>query len=232
MLFESLLLLVESCSILALSTAVIYTIILVIFYLLVRSYYTEESDELQEARSIVDSIKSYLNNEEEINLSNKLTNEMTLSDLISQDPTGEQYEEVVDILADIAEQTYKEYKFLIVKSPDETKDAHFMQIQSSAEEMPTEHKLVFSKSMDYGLDMAVLRDRFSLRVAKGDVLDLGDEVMIILEDDTPQTPTGVSPVNSGLEGGEIVFNISFILKENYDAWAANKFPKTEVDKPE
>lgn len=231
MLFEFLLLLVESRSILALSTAVIYTTILVIFYLLVRGYYKEESAELQEAWSIVGSIKSYLNNEEEINLS-KVLNEMTLTDLISQNPAEEQYEEVVDILADIAEQTYKEYKFLIVKSPDETKDAHFMQIQSSAEEMPTEHKLVFSKSMDYGLDMAVLRDRFSLRVAKGDVLDLGDEVMIILEDDTPQTPTGVSPVNSGLEGGEIVFNISFILKENYDAWAANKFPKTEVDKPE
>lgn len=157
----------------------------------------------------------------------ELTNRLTLTDLVTQEPLEEQYEEVVDILARIARQTYQDYKFLIVKAGEDIDEANFMQIVSSSMEMPDEHKEVFSKSIKYGLEMQVVHELFAERVREGKVIQLGSEAVIIVEDGTNQAATGVSPINSGLDGGEIAFNISFVLKKDYDTWYGKAFPKKE-----
>lgn len=154
-------------------------------------------------------------------------NKLTLSQLLTKEPKEENYEEVISLLTELARKTYKDYKFLIAKSTDEKHEANFLQIVSNWAESPKLHKLIFSKSIDYGIDMQVLQRKFAEKVEKGEVLDLGDEVVVITDDGTGQLPTGVSPINSGLEGGEIAFIISFIKKENFADWVSNNFPKED-----
>lgn len=211
----------------------IYTIILLIFYFVVKHTQERENDkyrDLERVKYLIGSAKDIVTKEDfrMAGVKEETKNELTLTDLVTQNPTEDQYEEVADILVMIAQKTYEDYKFLIMKSPDETKDANFIQIQSSQEEMPEKHKEAFSKTIDYGLDMGVLRNHFSRKVAKGGVIGLGEDAIVILDDNTQQTPTGVSPINSGVEGGEIVFNISFVQGKNYDEWASNR-PQLETD---
>lgn len=148
-------------------------------------------------------------------------NQLTLSDLINRKPKREEYEEVVEYLVKLAKETYESYKFLIAKSSDETKEGHFLQLVSNYNENPKLHKKIFSKAMDYGVNMQILRKLFASKVAKGDVIDLGEDIVVITNDGELTPPTGVSPINSGLEGGEIAFIITFVRKENYEEWLKN-----------
>lgn len=152
---------------------------------------------------------------------------LTLEHLITVKPTEENYETVINLLIKLVKETYNDYKFLLAKSTDETQQPHFLQIVSNWSENPEVHKEVFKKSIEYNLDMRTLQKMFAEKVASGEVLDLGD-VVVITDDGSGQPPTGVSPINSGLEGGEIAFIISFLKKENYDDWYANTFPKEET----
>ncbi|QDP42828.1 hypothetical protein HWC53_gp044 [Bacillus phage vB_BmeM-Goe8] len=152
---------------------------------------------------------------------------LTLTDLITRKATDEDYAEIVDMLAHLARKTFKDYNFLIARSSDETKDTHFLQVVSHSSEEPGLHKKIFRKAIDCGAEYEVLVEKFAASVAKGEVIDLGEDVIVIVDDNTGNPPTGVSPINSGIEGGEIAFIISFIKKENYDEWAKNTFPEEE-----
>lgn len=154
-------------------------------------------------------------------------NETTLTGLLTKEPTEENYDEVVDILAELAERTYKDYKFLIAKSSDETQQGHFLQITHNYDEDPETHKKLFSKAMDYGVNQRELQQKFAERVANGDVLPLGDGVTVIINDGTGQLATGVSPINSGLENGEITFIVTFVQNKNYEKWAENNLPSED-----
>lgn len=149
---------------------------------------------------------------------------LSLEHMITVEPTDENYETVIDLLVKLLRDTYKDYKFLLAKSSDETQQPHFLQVVSNWHENPEIHKEVFKKSIEYNLDMGTLQRKFAERVAAGDVLNLGD-VTVITDDGTGQPPTGVSPINSGLEGGEIAFIISFIKSENFEEWRKNTFPE-------
>ncbi|AXH71092.1 hypothetical protein BSP38_050 [Bacillus phage BSP38] len=156
---------------------------------------------------------------------------LTLSHIINQEPTEENYAEVIDLLATLAKAAFNDYKFLIAKSQDEAKDTNFLQVVSQYAEAPELHKEIFTKSINYNIDMKVLVEKFAARVAQGDVFPLGDDVVVITDDGSGQLPTGVSPINSGLEHGEIAFIVSFIKKENLEAFKAEHFPKEAVSKP-
>lgn len=151
---------------------------------------------------------------------------LSLEHLITAEPTEENYETVINLLIKLLVETYKDYKFLLAKSSDETQQPHFLQVVSNWAENPEIHKSVFQQAVEYNLDMRELQRKFAERVAEGKVLDLGD-VEVIIDDGTGQPATGVSQINSGLEGGEIAFIISFLKKENYEAWYANTFPQEE-----
>lgn len=225
---------------------VMYTSVLGLAYYSYIKYERASRGYIQKIQTIVAEIAILINNREEDNMykeennmykeekltvkhedggkhekTMELNNKLTLTDLLNQKATEENYEEVMDILAKLAQKTYKEYKFLIAKSQDETEQAHFLQIVSNWAENPEIHQLVFSKAMDYGIDTPTLQSKFAEKVAKGEVLDLGEEITVITNDGTIQPPTGVSPINSGIEGGEIAFIISFIHKENLEAWKKN-----------
>lgn len=156
-----------------------------------------------------------------------LKNELSLSDILTNKPTEENYAEIIDLLTRLAKETYEEFKFFIAKSQDETKQANFLQIVSTSKEKPHLHGLIFGKSVSYGIDMQELQLRFAQHVEDGKVIDLGEDVTVILHDDSPQLATGVSPINNGLEGGEIAFIISFIKKENLEAFNKNNLPQPE-----
>lgn len=159
----------------------------------------------------------------------KVKNELTLTDLVTRKPTEAEYDEIISLLTTLAKQTYEEYKFFIARSTDETKQPNFLQIVSHSSEAPELHKLIFAKAVNYGIDMQVLQGKFAQHIALNQVVDLGEGTVVILDDNSPSAPTGVSPINSGLEGGEIAFIISFIKSENYKEWHENTFPKEEED---
>jgi len=157
---------------------------------------------------------------------------LTLTDLLTRKPTEKEYAEIVDMLVELAKKTFKDYNFLIAKSSDETKEPHFLQLVSHSSEAPKLHKEIFKKSIDTGADREVILEKFADRVAAGEVIDLGDNVVVITDDNTGNPPTGVSPINSGLEGGEIAFIISFIKKDSFPEWFENTFPQTEEETAE
>ncbi|QFP93392.1 UNVERIFIED_ORG: hypothetical protein Xoosp15_127 [Xanthomonas phage Xoo-sp15] len=159
----------------------------------------------------------------------EITNNLTLEDLVTRKPTDDNYAEVLGLLAGLARSTYNDFKFYIAKSGDETKDYNFLQVVSKYEDDPYMHKLIFSKGVEYGLDSTELSKRFAYHVAEGNVLPLGENVKVLLEDGTGQCPTGVSPITNGLEGTEIAFIFGFIQKKNYDEWHKNTLPQKDEE---
>ncbi|AQN32620.1 hypothetical protein BCP12_220 [Bacillus phage BCP12] len=154
-------------------------------------------------------------------------NELTLTQLLTTEPTDEDYQTVVELLTDLFQKRYQEYKFLIAKSPDEIDRPHLLQVQSNFEEDPYLHKLIFAKCMNANLDMTELSKRFADYAVKGNVIDLGEDAVIIVDDGTGLAATGVSPINSGLEDSAITYILGFIKKSNWAAWHEKAFPKTE-----
>ena len=175
-------------------------------------------------KKVIEEIKTIVHKEDFLM---ELKNKLSLSDLLTRKPSDKEYQEVVELLAQLAKETYEEFKFLFAKSPDETDQPHFLQIISNSTEKPELHKLIFAKGLEYGLDMKELQKRFAQYVAENNVIELGEDVVVITDDGTNQPPTGVSPINNGLEGGEICFIVSFMKKENYPKWAEKTFKKEE-----
>lgn len=159
----------------------------------------------------------------------EIKNYMSLTDLVTNKAEDKHYDVVVGLLAGLARKTYQDYKFFIAKSEDETKDYNFLQVVSKYEDDPYTHKLIFSKGVEHGLDSAELSKRFAEYAKEGNVLRLGEEVVILTEDGTGQSPTGVSPISNGLEGSEIAFIFGFIQKKNYDEWYKNTFPQKDEE---
>lgn len=159
----------------------------------------------------------------------EIKNHMSLTDLVTNKAEDRHYDVVVELLTSLARKTYQDYKFFIAKSEDETKDYNFLQVVSKYEDDPYTHKLIFSKGVEHGLDSAELSKRFAEYAKDGNVLRLGEEVVILTEDGTGQSPTGVSPISNGLEGSEIAFIFGFIQKKNYDEWHKNTFPQKDEE---
>ncbi|MCB5366984.1 hypothetical protein LIP24_10070 [Collinsella aerofaciens] len=178
------------------------------------SYKNTRSSEYLRLDGVSSNVKNYKNS-------------LTLTDLITKKPSDEDYNELIELLTKLAKSTYEDYKFLIAKSSDETQQPNFLQIVSNSSEHPYLHREIFIKAVNSSVDMKELQKRFAEHVAAGNVIDLGEDVKVITDDGTNQLPTGVSPINSGLEGGEIVFIISFIKKENYEAFYNNHIANSE-----
>jgi hypothetical protein len=189
-------------------------------------------DHMLEVKEILEEIRDVLKLKEENGMKNDMykteeDNQLTLTDLLVTEPTEEDYDEIIDMLVELAQHTFTDYKFLIAKSSDETKDANFLQIVSNWAENPRLHRRIFQKSIEANIDRQVLTEKFAERVRQGKVVSLGDNAVVIVDDNTGNPPTGVSPINSGLEGGEIAFIISFVKKENFEDWTLNTFPEEE-----
>lgn len=159
-------------------------------------------------------------------------NELTLSGLLNNKPNDNDYTEIIGLLVELAQSTYAVYDFLIFKSPDETQDTNLLQIVSKAADNPQLHKRIFAKAMDTNIDYQELVKRFAAEVAAGNVIELGDDVVVITDDGTKAAPTGVSQINNGLKDGDIAFIISFIKKENLDAFNKNHLPQPAQEAPQ
>jgi len=153
--------------------------------------------------------------------------ELTLTGLLTYAPTAEDYTHVVDMLVKLAKNRVAEDRVLIHKSTNEVEIANLIQVISNWSEDPELHKEIFSYAFRKNMDMRVIQGLFAQQAAMGNVIALGDNAIVITDDFTGNPPTNVSPINSGLEGSEICFLISFIKKENYDAWRKENEPKEE-----
>lgn len=206
----------------------IYT--LVIYFGIMKAKKEQNKDKVsnRDLQSVLSEIKSLLSNKEEFFVSNNhreedLVNNLTLADFIHQEPTDEDYQEAVEILTEIAYKAFKNYKFFLAKSSDDTQKPHFMQITSYSKEEPYLHKKVFKIAVDKGLDMHELQKRFAKEVEDNRVVPVGKKAKVITDDNTGQLPTGVSPIQSGLEDADIHFIISFVGAESYQQWKENTF---------
>ncbi len=200
---------------------IIYTGILIFGYISARNTLKKQIDYMINLYGIIEDIRESLVSKEE----NKRMEfkPLTLSEVINTKPTEENYQEVIAELSQMANHVFSNYKFLIAKS-DKNTEPHFMQLVSSATELPEAHKNVFEKSIRYNLDYEELTLRFATEVKNGNVVDLGDDVVVIIYDGTEGgIATGVSKFVSGLEDSQIQFNITFIHKDNYDAWYNQAF---------
>jgi len=203
-----------------------YTWYLIALFFIVHTLTKRKEKQYQAAlESVVEELKDILIEEEPIVSKNKLT----LTDILKREPQYKDYAAVLDLLVELAQKRFDEYKFLVAKSQDETTEANFLQIISNWSEDPELHSEIFKRAVDTNIDMQTLQKRFAQRVWTGQVIPLGDGVRVITDDNTGNLPTGVSPVNSGLEGGEICFIISFIQADNYDEWYKNTFPQSEAE---
>ncbi|AMQ66577.1 hypothetical protein BH753_gp095 [Bacillus phage Shbh1] len=149
--------------------------------------------------------------------------ELTLSHLLDKEATEEDYDFMIEKLGCLLVKTFNDYKFLIAKSSDETNSYHFMQVVSLYTENPHLHREIFVEGIKRGIDMPTLQKKFVEKLAKGDILSLGEGIKILTDDGTNSIPSGVSPINSGIEGGEIAFNIAFLKEENYGKWVEKNF---------
>lgn len=156
----------------------------------------------------------------------------SLTQLITANPTEEQYKEVTELLVGLAKRTYERHKFYFAPTKDELEIPNMIQIRSHYKEEPLTHQEIFKKGVNYGIDMSKLLGYFAKEAAAGNVVDLGDNAYVITDDGTGNPPTGVSPINSGLEDGEITFLISFIKKDTYEEWHAKHFPPAEETEDE
>ncbi|QQO40902.1 hypothetical protein 000TH009_209 [Bacillus phage 000TH009] len=152
-----------------------------------------------------------------------------LKEVVTAQPTEDDYRDVLVLLAALVRVTYGNYKFALYKSTDETEQENFMQIVCPYEEHKWLHDKIFKQTIKKGIDMKTLQEKFADRVIAGDVLDLGEGITILKHDSDGRLITSVSPINSGLEGTEITFIFSFVKTENYEAWKKNKFKEEEVE---
>jgi hypothetical protein len=157
----------------------------------------------------------------------KPESKLTISSLVTTEPTPQDYDAVEEMLAELARQTFEDYNFLIAKSSNEATDPHFLQLVSHFSEAPELHKAIFKKAVETNIDIPTLQQRFGERIAAGGVIPLGEDIVVITDDNTGQPPTGVSPINRGLEGGEIAFIITFVKRENHPAWLEHTFGENE-----
>lgn len=152
----------------------------------------------------------------------------TLKEVVTAQPTEEDYEYATILLAALVRVTYNNYKFALYKSPDETERENFLRIDCPYEEHKWLHDKIFKQTIKKGLDMKILQEKFADAAIAGDILELGEGITILKHDSEGRLMTSVSPINSGLEGSEITFIFSFVQTENYEAWKKNHF-KEEVE---
>ena len=182
------------------------------------------------AINVLSDIKDNLRRDNKMTEVKTSTNKLSLTDLVTREASITDYAEIISLLTQLAKNRFDNYQFTYFPAQDETREAHFMQIVSNWHDDPELHKEVFRKGIDYGANMKVLRNLFAEHVRAGHVVDLGAEVMVITDDGTGNPPTGVSSINTGLEGSEIAFIIAFVKKEKYTEWCENNFPDDQEEK--
>lgn len=207
----------------------IYTLVVVFGFKKSVKEHREDTDytaSIKGALVALSEIKDNLRRDEKMT---EVKNKMSLTDLVNRKASIHNYAEVVELLAKLARNRFEDYKFYLAKGREETEHS-FLSIVSNWHDDPELHKLIFAKGVEYGISMGELQRIFVDYARDGHVIELGNDVMVITDDGTNLAPTGVSPITSGLEGGEISFNFTFIKKEHYKQWCENTFPDDQEDK--
>jgi hypothetical protein len=188
---------------------------------------TSRRHSIREAGDLVSYIEEIIIEEDE-----RMTkNTMSLTEFLEQEPTEENYQEVNNLLSKLCNKLYKDFKYLINVSPKGQEADHYnlLQLVSPYHEDPELHRELFAKVVTYKLDYETMRDKFIESVKAGDVVELGDNVVVLDDDGYGDPPTGVTPIISGIEGSEIAFNIGFVHKKHYEAWKEKNLTKENTN---
>lgn len=155
-----------------------------------------------------------------------IENTNTLTDLITTVPTDNAYETYTEKFSKLVSKLYKDYQYVLHKPfKDGDGDEYLIQMQIISHEDPEAYDELFKIAMDNNLNEFEISKRFADNVEAGNVVDLGDDVVIIKTDAAGRPLTGSTSIVRSRE--VLSVNISFIHKDNYDKWAEKNLPKTE-----
>lgn len=213
----------------------IYTLVIVFGYKKSIREYKEEKNyvaPIRDALNIINDIKKQIGSDILMTEKQTVSNKLSLTDLVTRKATIEEYGEIIGLLTKLAKNRFDNYQFTYypVSEDNQDKQPFFLQIISNWHDDPDLHKLIFAKGIDYGINMQMLQKLFAEEVRAGNVINLGEDVMIITDDGTNALPTSVSPINSGLEGSEVAFIISFLKKDKYKSWCEHTFTDEQEEK--
>lgn len=196
------------------ATLAIIGIPLVITYIARRAVHKDNKDMREEveeeiskdAERTIREAKQWIEEDNKISGGNrmvKIKNNNSLGELLALEPTAEDYEEYIRKVTNKIKNLFENYQFFMYEpNSSDLVSGYLLQFQILGHEEIYDE--LFVHAMDSGLDMDVVDDYFFEALEAGDIIPIGDS--IILERDG----TGISPIKSG---DDVRVIISFITEE-------------------
>lgn len=135
-------------------------------------------------------------------MGDKLNNH-TLGELLSLEPTEEDYRNYVRVVGNKVKGLYEEYQFFMYE-PDKRDLASGFLLQFQIMGIEPVYNELFVHAMDTGLEMDKIDEFFLEELKEGNIIPIGEG--IILEEEG----TGISPIKSG---DDVRVIISFVTEE-------------------
>lgn len=140
--------------------------------------------------------------EENIYMSEAL-NQHTIRELVTLEPTAEDYVDFVNLVGDRVKELYEQFQFALFEPAEgDLISGYFMQFQIFGQEEI--HNELFVHAMDKGIDTEEANEYFFDKLKAGEVLPLGDNIQL------ERDGTGISPVKTG---DDIRIIVSFVTDE-------------------
>lgn len=157
----------------------------------------------------------------------KITNKKTLTELLHVTATEEDYDLFVADLIPALKDLYESYQFQLLKpTPGDYQSGYALGFQLFRVEMAEQYDRLFRLAIDKGMTEAGITKAFIRAVKAGDLIDLGDAVIV-------DHGTGVSSI---LTGDDLSIYVTFMTeeykakKEEVEAEQREKAEKEEAEK--
>lgn len=191
------------------------TFCITVYVILNRRY----NERIQIAYSYVDKIREELYRRKYM-----ITNEKSLEQLLIPTTEDKHYEEFLDVFINLLQKKYKEYQFQLGKpAEDDYISGYNLAFIIHPQEHPDEHEELFRLAVNYSLDIDHLNELFVERVKTGDVVELGDDIVISEEG------TGTTTI---LQGGTVQAFINFRTTEEVEKSKEQETKEEEERKKE
>lgn len=139
----------------------------------------------------------------------------SLEHILTAQPTKEDYKYIVEQIAEVLKPMYENYQFRYYPTSDETQMAHGLSFQFTRADNPEAYDNMFQRTMSTRAQMPGIREEFQRAVRDEEIIPVGEGIEIVgLTDEENSQPTGISPINSGVEGDFVQVMIAFIQKKN------------------
>lgn len=144
-----------------------------------------------------------------INMSKKLT----LDTLMRQDASEKDYEDTVDIAAEIVANAFEACDFGLYRPEDESVSPYLLDFKLGAGSQPELFRKLFKQIVHKGIQTTPFQDAFKERLKAGKVVSMSDDLAILVPERGESS--GISEIRSG--GDEIFAKILFCHKDYKEA---------------